>query len=355
LILEQLREFGIDISAGKLNQIITEKKDLFDQEKEQILRVGLEVSGHINVDDTGARHKGRNGFCTHIGNETFAWFQSTESKSRINFLELLRAGSSDYVINSEALDYIQSQKSPKGPLEKLEAQLGRCFESEQLWKKNLDDLKITGDRHVRIATEGALVGSIIEQGFNKDLAIISDDAGQFNVFLHGLCWVHAERSINKLVGFNDDQREALENKRSQIWDLYDQLKKFKRAPNERKKKKISERFDEIFTEKTCFITLNQTLKRIHRNKTELLLVLERPDIPLHNNESERYIREYVKRRKISGSTRSDLGRQCRDTFTSLKKTCRKLGVSFWEYLNDRLSGKNEIPLLPDLIQSHLTC
>jgi len=81
-----------------------------------------------------------------------------------------------------------------------------------------------------------------------------------------------------------------------------------------------------------------------------LLVLERPDIPLHNNSSERDIREYVKKRKISGSTRSDPGRRCRDTFTSLKKTCRKLGVGFWEYLEDRVSGENSIPWLPDLLK-----
>ncbi|MGC8659344.1 MAG: IS66 family transposase, partial [Desulfomonilaceae bacterium] len=93
----------------------------------------------------------------------------------------------------------------------------------------------------------------------------------------------------------------------------------------------------------------QALKRIYKNKSELLLVLDRPDIPLHNNTSETDIREYVKKRKISGSTRSDLGRRSRDTFASLKKTCRKLGVGFWAYLNDRLTGKNSILPLANLI------
>ena len=88
-------------------------------------------------------------------------------------------------------------------------------------------------------------------------------------------------------------------------------------------------FDQIFTTKTSSATLNAALKRIYNNKSELLLVLDRPDIPLHNNGVENAIREYVKKRKISGSTRSESGRKCRDTFTSLKKTCRKLGVSFW--------------------------
>ena len=247
---------------------------------------------------------------------------------------------------------MELQKLPKATLNKLKTRLGCNFENERAWKKNLGALKINSDWHVRIATEGALVGSILEHGFNRDLAIVSDDAGQFNVFLHALCWIHAERSANKLVGFNDDQRKALDKKRGEIWRFYDDLKKFKQAPGKMKKEKLKKRFDEIFTEKTCFVTLNHTLKRIHNNKPELLLVLVRPDLPLHNNESERDIREYVKRRKISGSTRSDLGRRCRDTFVSLKKTCRKLGISFWQYLKDRLSGESVIPSLPELIRLH---
>jgi len=112
---------------------------------------------------------------------------------------------------------------------------------------------------------------------------------------------------------------------------------------------LETRFDEIFTTQTCFATLNQALKRLHKNKSELLLALDRPDIPLHNNTSERDIRDYVKKRKISGSTRSERGRRCRDTFASLKKTCRKLGISFWRFLNDRLSGQGAIPPLSELI------
>ena len=112
LLLEELEEFGVDISAGQVNRIITEGKEEFHAEKEEILRVGLEVSSYINVDDTGARHQGRNGYCTYIGNELFAWFESTESKSRINFLKLLRAGHSDYVLNAEALSYMAANKLP---------------------------------------------------------------------------------------------------------------------------------------------------------------------------------------------------------------------------------------------------
>jgi hypothetical protein len=210
---------------------------------------------------------------------------------------------------------------------------------------------LRSELHIRIATEGALLGSIVERGhINPELVIVSDEAGQFAVLLHALCWIHAERGINKLVGYTDAQREALEEIRTKIWELYAELKAYKEAPCEEKKVKIEARFDEIFGTRTCYESLNLALKRIRNNKSELLLVLDRPDIPLHNNTSERDIREYVKKRKISGSTRSDLGRRCRDTFTSLKKTCRKLKVSFWEYIRDRVSGSNTIEPLSDLMR-----
>ena len=92
------------------------------------------------------------------------------------------------------------------------------------------------------------------------------------------------------------------------------------------------------------------LKRIYKNKAKLLRVLARPEIPLHTNGSETDIRDFVKKRKISGGTRSDVGRECRDTFASLKKTCRKLGVSFWDYILDRNSGIGDIPPLAELIR-----
>lgn len=352
LLWEQLVDLGVDISTGQVNRIITEGKEVFHREKAEILRVGLEVSLYVNVDDTGARHQGKNGYCTHIGNELFAFFESTGSKSRINFLEILRGEDKDYVINDTALELMRLQKLPKGPLEALHALQGRRFKDKEAWESLLGSVGITKNRHMRIATEGALLGSVLDHGLNPKLIVVSDDAGQFNllILLHALCWIHAERHLSKLVGFNDGQREDLERVRGQVWDLYQVLKLYKQSPSEKLAVEVNERFDAIFTQKTRFETLNQLLKRLHKNKSELLLVLVHPELPLHNNLSEGDVREYVKKRKISGSTRSELGRRCRDTFASLKKTCRKLGVSFWCYVKDRVSGTNTIAPLPELIR-----
>ena len=352
-MLEQLGEFGIDISAGQLSNLLIEEKERFHREKDRILSVGLQVSGYVNVDDTGARHKGKNGYCTHIGNEFFSWFESTGSKSRINFLKLMRAGYSDFAINMDAICYMQSNKLPQQVLSAITENLGMIFANDSQWNAFLTQNDIVNDRHVQIATEGALVGSIIEHGVSKHLVILSDDAGQFNVLLHALCWIHANRAIDKIIPFTDQATKDLETVKDQVWRLYEGLKAYKRNPKPAYKKRLEAMFDKIFTQTTSSVSLNLALKRIYNNKSELLLVLERPDIPLHNNGSENALREYVKRRKISGSTRSNAGRKCRDTFTSLKKTCRKLGVSFWQYLKDRIENLGLIPDLPELVHQQI--
>lgn len=351
LLLEELREWGISLSSGELHRLITEEHQAFHQEKDELLRVGLRVSEHIHVDDTGARHQGKNGFCTHIGNDWFAWFQSTPSKSRKNFLDLLRAGRKDYVLGQSATDYMAQQDLPKGVVERLVAQGEQTFENEAAWEKALQEWGIQSPRHRQVVTEGALLGSALANGMNPELAVMSDDAGQFNVMCHLLCWVHAERNLAKLVGFNDEQRADLEQVRTKVWGLYRDLQAYGAAPEEAAKAGLSERFDELCRTRTSFTLLNLALERLGKNKAELLVVLERPGVPLHNNLSEGDIREYVKRKKMSGGTRSEEGRQGRDTFASLKKTCRKLGVSFWSYLKDRLMGGNLIQPLPQLVEA----
>jgi hypothetical protein len=350
LLMEQLREWGIDISAGQIDALLSGANEDFLAEKDQLLVTGLAVSRHITVDDSGARHQGHNGYVTQIGNDWFAWFASTGSKSRINFLQLLHAGDITYTLNTHALSYLQEEHLPKAPLQRLQAQTPATITGIGAWSAHLDALGITCERHRRIATEGLLLGGLIEKGFSLDLVIVSDGAGQFAILLHALCWVHAERLVHKLIPLNDQQRQDQARVRGEIWQLYADLKAYRRDPDPASAPALAARFDAIFTQHCAFATLNQTLKRLHAHKEKLLLVLKRPDIVLHTNGSEGDLRGYVKWRKISGGTRSELGKRCRDGFASLKKTCRKLGLSFWDYLGDRIGGHGDIAPLPDLIR-----
>lgn len=353
LLHEQLREWGVDISAGQINAILLDDKTPFHDEKDALLAAGLALSTYITVDDSGARHQGKNGYVTHIGNQYFASFHSSMSKSRVNFLELLRAGQTHYRITASALAYMKAQGLSQVFLDALRSNAVADFADKAAWEAHLESLGMNTPRYRRISTEGALLGSLSELHIAKNMAIISDDAGQFNILTHGLCWVHAERLIHKMLPLNEQHRIDIARIRSQVWGLYADLKSYKLAPAEELKEGLKERFDTIFTQKTSYTSLNLLLQRLHKNKSELLLVLDRPEIPLHTNGSEGDIRGHVLKQKISGGTRSDLGRKCRDTFSSLKKTCRKLGISFWSYLIDRISCSDQILPFHQIIEQRI--
>jgi hypothetical protein len=158
--------------------------------------------------------------------------------------------------------------------------------------------------------------------------------------------------VHKLDTFTDAQRAAQQHVRGLIWWFYADLKAYRLDPTPRRRWELRVRFDRIFRRHTGFATLDRLLQRLHANKAELLMVLDHPEIPLHTNGSENDIRCQVTKRHVSGATRTDTGRDCRDAFLGLAKTCRKLGIAFWDYLGDRLgvlSGET-VPPLPDLIR-----
>jgi hypothetical protein len=284
-----------------------------------------------------------------VGNDLFACFESSDSKSRLNFLQVLHGSRRLYAINATTLAYWERQELAAALREKL--RIGpQQFADESSWRAWLVAVGITGERHVRLATEGALLGGLVERGVSPALVVLSDGAPQFDVFVHASCWIHAERPLARMAPYHDAHRAVIEKIREQIWELYKDLKAYRQQPDVAQKPLLEARFDALGEQKTGYPSIDGVLKEIRDHKADLLRVLERPEVPLHNNAEESDIREYVKKRKISGGTRSAAGRRCRDTFTSLKKTCRKLGVNFWNYLQDRLRGMEKIPRLADLIR-----
>ena len=355
LIHEELLDLGIDISTGQIDRLLTEGHDQFHEEKDALLPAAREVSSYFQADDTSARHLGKNAYTTVIANPLFASFTTTESKSRVNFLKLLRAPHEEYVWGEEALMYAESQ----GLSLVLRARLAgatqkgiRIISSDKAWDRQLAAWKIRGDEPRRIVTEAALFGTLMHYELYIGQPLVSDDAGQFKIsgLLHGLCWLHAERSIRKLVPLSLREQEAVDGVRDAVWKYYQRLQAYRESPTLRRKAALERDFERLFRRRTGFAELNEALRRIHEKRADLLLVLDRPEIPLHNNLSESDIREWAKRRKISAGTRSESGRRCRDSFVSLKKTCRKLGVSFWRYLQDRMRGVHAILALPDLMR-----
>jgi hypothetical protein len=353
-----LQATGLAISKREVQRLLTDQHDGFLDEARDVLRAGLATSPWVSVDDTGARHQAKNGFCTQIGNDRFTWFGTRSTKTRLNFLDLLRAGHTDYVLNAAAFAYLRSRGLPFPLIDRLAEADQTRFLDQAAWQAHLGRLGIVSPSAtglaviqdpVQIATEGAQWGSIHAHGFLRDAVLLSDDAGQFAVGRHALCWVHAERLVHKLDTFTDLHRTAQQHMRKLIWDFYADLKAYRVNPGKRRRRALRARFDRIFRRRTGFVTLDRLLKRLHANKAELLMVLERPEIPLHTNGSENDIRGHVTRRKVSGGTHSNLGRDCRDAFLGLAKTCAKNGVTFWDYLGSRLRVPRQ-PLIPPLHQ-----
>ena len=235
-----LQSLGLAISKREVQHLLTEGQDSFLDEARDVLGAGLATSSWVSADDTGARHRAKNGFCTQIGNDRFTWFGTRLAKSRLNFLDLLRAGHTDYGLNEAAFGYMRGRGLAGPVIARLAAAGETQFADQAAWQAQLDQLGIATRAEaglaviqdpVTIATEGALWGSTQAHGFLQDAVVLSDDAGQFVVGQHALCWVHAERLVHKLDTFTDQQRAAQQRMRKLIWDFYADLKLYRLNPS----------------------------------------------------------------------------------------------------------------------------
>jgi len=350
LILEQLRSCKIAISAGQLSKMLTEEHDAFHAEKEEILKVALE-SGQIQTDDVGTRHNAKNCYTNVICGEFFVYLSTTGSKSRINFLTILAQGRNEYRFNQDSFDYLAVHKGAEKLIQRLSIRDGLVIDTQDPEKAFFDELGYLNATEMRLMIEAGLFASLIEHGVPRDLHIHSDDAGQFELFKNSLCWVHEERHYRKLVPAHPEIAIEIEKVRDGIWQLYKDLKNYKEAPAELEHIRISQSFEDLFRPKqpSLFQVINNRLALTYAKRDRLLVVLDRPTTPLHNNLSEIGGRGAKVKSKISGGTRSDLGRRAWDTFGSLNLTCRRLGISFYDFLMDRLLCLNKIARLGDVI------
>ena len=349
-IVAFLAGLGLAISKRQVVRLLAAKLDGFRAEDEAVLRAGLAGAPFVTVDDTGARHAGKACFTTHIGSDRFAAFRTGPGKSRLAFLSRLLGGAARYVINAAAIAYMRRADLPQDVIDRLAGHASRDFGSHAEWTDHLRalgiaDLRVAPDP-VRLSSEAALWGAIEAEGLLEQAVILSDDAGQFRIGDHALCWVHAERLIHKLLPANDKQRNAVEVAKRMVWWFYRRLKEYKLAPSVEQASLLRAQFDRIFKRRTGYALLDRLLKRLLGRKDELLRVLERPDIPLNTNASENDIRAFVTKRKISGGTVSEKGRQARDVMLGLAKTCKKLKIPFFDYLGARLGIPG--PAIPPL-------
>ena len=338
-----LQGVGIEISAGQINHILLEEADEFANVSEAILQAGLSEAPYIRTDDTGARHQHKNGYCTHIGGKYFAYYKTTFSKSRINFLRIFLQGREGYRINDAMIWHLYQSGVEDDVLNLFEGHKGKNYQSIKGFKCFLTRQYLRGKQLRAQCLEAALVGFISEEILKEGQVLLSDRAGQFAVFDHAACWVHMERPLRKIVASSELVEKELEQVRGAIWDLYNAIKESTLSQTGRKE--VEKQYDALVAMKSTSPAIRSVIKNFHDYRDEMLKALNHPGLPLHNNDSERDIRSFVKRRKISGSTKSEKGKKFRDSLASLKQTCFRLGISFWKYSSECLRGRP-----PDLAQ-----
>jgi hypothetical protein len=351
-ILTMLADWGIEMSAGTLCSLLNEQQDVFKDDLASARKSAIKKQSRLFIDDTGARIKGVNGYTYGVSNEFFTEYTTGLEKNRWSAVGALFSGKQRFYIDSAAISFVAKKLKSAKVTARLYQLEGMEFGRESFEKK----LNVIYDFPVRkieldiIRTAGAI------SALRKSKSIrflVSDDGSNFIDLIknHQLCWVHEIRKYKKLPIYHEIQSEMLEGIVKKWQFFYRQAKIFKLAPSKEKRKGIRDLFDNICDERTGLPDIDKQLDLTRNNKRKLLLFLRYPQLPLHSNMVETDLRERVIKRKISLQNRSWNGVRAWDLMLSLMSTCRKNSLSFWRYLEDRISIREEIPYLGKLIYS----
>lgn len=328
-IFQFIRNVGIEISEGQIHNILMGEAKSYAEESETILSAALQSAPYIRVDDTGAKHCHQNGYCTHIGGQYFAYYKTTASKSRLNFLRLLAQGREGYVINEACLWHLFQSGVEDDILNIFEAHKGKRYQTKKGMIRLLDVVGLRNKKLRLRCLEGGFVG-FIQETLKTGQVLISDRAGQFAILDHADCWVHMERPLRKLIASTPEIEQEIKEVREAIWTLYEQVKEA--SLSQQGKEKVYEAYDDLIEKKVVSAGVQAVLDTFRDHREGLLKALDHPGLPLHNNDSERDIRGMVKFRNVSGGTNSEEGRAFRDGLMTLKQTCFRVGQNFWNFL-----------------------
>ena len=354
---EFLENFDVQVSAGSLSNILTKSAKLFEQEYDDLLIAGLSSTAYQQTDDTSARVKGEF-WNTHILCNPFYTFYSTRpGKDRLTVLKVLQNTKTlQFRFGEATCQLLQDEFSlPKKWSEEIAA-LGEVEVSETTLKLLLDGWFGQRNQQVRTAIEHAAAIVFYRQQSSIPIVqtLVCDDAGQFKLLTDklSLCWIHAGRHYEKLSPIVDRHAKSLDDFLNHYWAYYASLQDYRAGPTQDLAEKLRLEFDELFSSRTGYAALDDRIAKTAAKKDELLTVLSVPEVPLHNNASELGARVSARRRDVSLHSRSERGVRAMDIFTTLVQTSKKLGISAFAYLRDRLSGSLEMPSLARSILHH---
>lgn len=358
-IADWLANVGIIISAGQISNLLIKDHGTFHAEKDAVYEAGLESSPWQHIDDTGTRVNGQNYHCQIVTNPLHTTFMTTPAKDRLTIVAVLSNGAPrTFRWNDEALGYLEQAGVSVITRQKL-SQLPphQTVDAPTMNQWIAAVLPTVGAQtHKWLLDATAIAAYHAQTEWPVVRLLVCDGALQFTWVTDDLaaCWVHEGRHYKKLSPVVPYHRQLLEAFRKDLWTYYDELLAYRQQPTPDESERLSAAFDVLFSQKTGYADLDHRIALTYAKKTSLLMVLVHPEIPLHNNPAELGARQRVRKRLVSFGPRTTEGVTAWDTFMSLAATTKQLGLSFFQYLYDRVSGTNQLPPLPQIIDERAT-
>jgi len=354
-IVEFLTNLGIQISQGEVSNLLIKDQGSFHAEKDALYEAGLRSSPWQHTDDTQTRVNGQNQHCHVVCNPVYTIYQTMPTKERLAVLDVLRGGRERrFQLNQEALSYLVGVPLSKAARQTLHRQCSDREMDQATLEHCLDSwLPTLGAQPRKAILDAAAVAAYHAQtDFPVIRVLVCDDAPQFNWLTQDmmLCWVHEGRPYKKLTPVVPLHRQLLDDFLQRFWRYYHDLLAYRDQPTPDTSARLETDFDTLFATRTGYQALDQRIAKSQAKKAALLLVLSHPELPLHNNPAELAVRQRVRKRDVSFGPRTPDGRQAWDTFMSLAATTRKLGISFYAYVQDRIAGTQHIPPLAELVE-----
>lgn len=352
-VIEFLADVGISMSRGYLSNLLSQPQAAFTAEFQDLYRAGLASSPWQQFDQTGSRVGGVNQTTNIICNPLYTVYVTTPKKDRLSVLGVFQNTTAlGFIFNQLTYDVLELFKLPLKWVAQLQGlPQGKVLTELELdgWLQRLSSLNPQARTRIQ---EAAAIAFYHQQSTMPIIqALLCDDAPQFKRLTQalGLCWVHEGRHYKKLSPLIATHQKALEGFLQQFWQYYRKLLAYCQAPEAAEAAALESEFWTLLTTKSGYQQLDERKQLTLAKAPELLLVLKHPELPLHNNAAELGARTMVQRRNISYGTQSEQGTKAWDVFMSLVATTRKLEVSFYEYLRDRLSQIGKIPPLGAII------
>lgn len=354
-ILDLFDNIGCQVSSGQLSNFLIKNKDSFHAEKEAVYEAGLESTPWQHLDDTGMRVDGQNQHTQIVCNPFYTIYFTTEKKDRLSVIDtLLHSRQRFFRINQEAHSYLERvglSQSKRALISQLPHD--KNFNENEFLSLLAEKVPGLGlKQQKRVLEAAALAYYHSQQDWPIVSLLICDDAPQFKSITDelALCWIHDGRHYKKLNPYVAYHRKLLDQFLDSYWRFYHELNAYRQSPDQGEAARLRAKFVELFSTETGYDALDERIAKTLAKQESLLAVLDHPEIPLHNNPAELGARHRVRKRVISAGTRSQDGTQAWDTFMSLAVTTKKLGISFFNYINDRIRGTNQIPALAEIIK-----